>query len=374
MTQTLQGQTSPRRLVPLISWGGLILASLVVGFYARAPEMPKGVGPSLPRIPGPAPSVSVLLYMLGVGSTVWFAVTFAFPFLLWGARRIEGEKPGIARLISIASIVLAVGVGATTVASYMLTYPAGYRPPFSAFLTEGIRRSFVPWTALIAIVAAIEGRRRAVLSRVEKERLRAQVAEQRLAALTGQLQPHFLFNTLQGISTLIHRDPTSADEMLGKLSDLLRDLLRHRDSALVRLSDEMKYTRTYLEIAQLRFADRLAFTIDVDQDVLGAAVPLFILQPLVENAIGHGIGGKARGGTIAVRAHRAGNRLTLEVEDDGVGLTANPVEGVGLGNTRERLRACFGSDAHLSLRQREKGGAIATIDAPFAAASVPVPS
>ncbi|MEP6507219.1 MAG: histidine kinase [Gemmatimonadales bacterium] len=373
MTQTQQDGI-PRNGLPIISWGAIVIAALALGFYAEAPRMPKGIGPVFPRVPGPPQSLPILLYMLGVGSVVWYAVVVGFPLVLWGARHVESEKHGIGRSVGIAVVVLIVGVAMTTLADYLLTYPAIYRPPFNAFLSDGIRKAVLPWTALIAIVAAIEGRRRAVQSRVERERLRAEIAEQRLVALTGQLQPHFLFNTLQGISTLIHRDPDSADEMLSKLSDLLRDLLRHRDSALVRLSDEMKYTRTYLEIAHLRFADRLAFTIDAHPDVLGAAVPLFVLQPLVENAIGHGIGGKATGGTITVRANRSGNRLMLEVEDDGVGLTAAPGEGVGLGNTRERLRVCFGSDADLNLRLGEKGGTIATIVTPFKAFSASVQS
>jgi LytS/YehU family sensor histidine kinase len=219
----------------------------------------------------------------------------------------------------------------------------------------------------VGLVAVIEARRRAVQSALDRERLRAKVAEQRLIALTGQLHPHFLFNTLQGISTLIHRDPEAADEMLAKLSDLLRDLLRHREHVLVALADEVGYARTYLEIAQLRFAGRLQFQIDVAPEAEQASVPLFILQPLVENALAHGIGGRTRGGCVRVSARRDRERLYLEVADDGAGLTTSTTlrEGIGLSNTRERLRASFGDDHRFSLGRGSQGGAVAHMDVPF---------
>jgi LytS/YehU family sensor histidine kinase len=240
-------------------------------------------------------------------------------------------------------------------------------PGFVAYLPVALRQNILPWIALVGIVAAVEARRRAVRAAVERERLRAQIAEQRLIALTAQLHPHFLFNTLQGISTLIHRDAEAADEMLAKLSDLLRDLLRHRDHVLVSLEDELRYARTYLEIARLRFADRLDFDIDLPSDLQQASVPLFILQPLVENALAHGIGGRARGGRVTVKAWRRGDRLYLEVADDGAGLPPAAVrrEGIGLGNTRERLRASFGADQDLMLDAAAEGGAVARIYIPY---------
>lgn len=351
----------------MIVSASVVIGAIALGLAAKPPQMPAGMGRMLPRVPGPPQSIPVLMYMLGVGSVAWYAITVGFPLLLLGARRTATEKFNAARVAAMSTAAFVAGVTLTLLADYLITYPAGLRPPFVAYLPDGLRRNALPWIALIAIVAAIETRRRAVVSRVERERLRAQIAEQRLVALTGQLQPHFLFNTLQGISTLIHRDPNAADEMLGKLSDLLREVLRHRDQALVRLGDEIRYAQTYLEITQLRFADRLKFSIDVPHDLQNAAVPLFILQPLVENSIGHGIGGQALGGTVSVRASRDGNRLILEVEDDGGGLPASgePAEGVGLGNTRERLRASFADHAGLVLKAADRGGTIARIDMPY---------
>jgi two-component sensor histidine kinase len=306
--------------------------------------------------------------MLGVGSFIWYAVIVALPVLLWAARKVDTEKRSMARIVAISLATVIGAMAVTTVIQYFLIYDdARYRPPFLLYLPEGIRQNVLPWIAVVAVVLAVEGRRRAVKSRIERERLRAQIAEQRLVALTGQLHPHFLFNTLQGISTLIHRDPNAADEMLGKLSDLLRDVLRHREQAAVSLGDEIRYARTYLEIARIRFADRLDFTIDVAAALNDAAVPLFILQPLLENALGHGIGQRAEGGRITVTAQRVGDRLILEVADNGAGLppTGQLKEGIGLGNTRERLRASFDTDQKLVLESLDDGGTAARIEIPY---------
>jgi len=350
----------------------VVIAAIGVGLYATPPEIPRppgaAMGRSLPRLPGPAPNFRTLLYMLGVGSVVWYAAMVALPFLLWGARRIDFERQGRAWSIGVTVLVVSSLIAITSFAQFFAMYHgAPLRPGFGAYLPQALRQNVLPWVALAGIVIAVEARRRALRSALDHERLRTQVAEQRLIALTGQLHPHFLFNTLQGISTLIHRDPEAADEMLAKLSDLLRDLLRHRDHVLVPLSDELRYARTYLEIAQLRFADRLSFEIDVAPALDQASVPLFILQPLVENALAHGIGGRTRGGHVVVNARRDAERLSLEVSDDGAGLTTSATlrEGIGLSNTRERLRASFGADQHFSLDPAEGGGAVARITIPY---------
>jgi two-component system, LytTR family, sensor kinase len=364
-------RTGPRAWVqPMILWLIVTIALVGIGRYAEPPEFlrsPAGRN-ALPRVPGPAPDFRTLLYLLGVGSLIWYAVVVAFPLMVVGARYIDAERLGRGRAIAISASVVATLIVITSVTQYFLIYGAvSMRPSFAAYAPQAIRLNVLPWVALTGLVAAIEARRRAVQARVDRERLRAQIAEQRLIALTGQLHPHFLFNTLQGISTLIHRDPDAADEMLAKLSDLLRDLLQRRDQAMVPLSAELRYARTYLEIAQLRFAERLEFEIDVDPLLDQASVPLFILQPLVENALAHGIGQRARGGRVTVKAQRDGNRLRLAVADDGAGLTTSATmrEGIGLGNTRERLRATYGPDHRFSLESRPDGGAIARIDIPY---------
>lgn len=302
--------------------------------------------------------------MLGVGSVVWYAVFLALPLFLWIARRVDGLSRSWAFTVGSVVIGIAALVVLTSWVDFTITYRgAPSRPDFPDYLPQALRQNLLPWIALSGIVVAVESRRRAVNLAVEQERLRSGMAAQRLVALTSQLQPHFLFNTLQGISTLIHRDPDAADEMLGKLADLLRDVLRDRDRVVVPLSDEIRYARTYLEIAKLRFGDRLMYEIDVPRDLEEASVPLFVLQPLVENAIAHGIGSKIEGGSVTVRAYGDSAAIRLEVEDDGGGVRAGneTKEGIGLSNTRERLRAAFGSDQSFELLS-VPGGTIARVE------------
>ena len=289
------------------------------------------------------------------------------PLMAFGARRIGSWQTSRWRVAAIAAATLLALIAITGAAQFWYSYHGiPNRPSVAQYVPQVLRVGVLPWLALAGGVAAIEARRRAQQQRLEQERLRAEVAEQRLLALTAQLHPHFLFNTLQGISTLIHRDPDAADELLAKLGDLLRDLLRHRDRAIVPLGDEIRYARTYLEVAKIRFGDRLRFEIVAPADLHDASVPLFLLQPLVENALGHGIGARLEGGSINVRVTRREDRLLLEVMDDGAGLPGHRIrEGIGLTNTRERLRATFGDDFTFDLRPGPNGGTIAHVEVPL---------
>lgn len=353
-------------LFPVVGWGAFVLAAIALGMYAESPMLEmRGSGRIAPRLPAPATDLPVLLYQLGVGSVTWFAAAAALPFMAWVARRIDLDRQRN-RAIAVVVMLLIGLVVASSTADYLLTFPSGMRPPVRAYIPMAMRLHFLPWTAVLGGVAVFEARRRARIAAIERERLRAEAAEQRLVALSSQLQPHFLFNTLQGISTLIHRDPQAADDMLTRLSDLLRDVLRHRDRTRVPLGDEIRYARTYLEIAQIRFGQRLTFTIDVPDELQRASVPLFLLQPLIENALKHGTGAQIRGGHVAVRATRLRNRLHLQVQDDGPGFAPAPVVRVGLGNTRERLQAAFPNDHHISLGPPDSGsGAVVRIDIPW---------
>ena len=353
------------RILPLLGWGTFVAAAIAVGVYAESPIMRSmpDAGRMAPRLPAPATDLRALLYQLGVGSVTWFAAAAALPFLVWTARRINFDRDrhrAVAAVVAgfIALVVLSAAI------DYLTTFPSGNRPPLMAFLPMGMRLHFLPWAAVVGAVGVFEARRRSRVAEIERERLRAEAAEQRLVALSSQLQPHFLFNTLQGISTLIHRDPQAADEMLTKLSDLLRDVLGNRDRTRVTLSDEIRYARTYLEIAQIRFGPRLTFEIDVPDELHGASVPLFLLQPLIENALKHGVGAQIRGGHVAIRGRRDGDRLHITVSDDGPGFgTASPTERVGLGNTRERLNAAFRDDHELTLMN--SSGAVVRIEIPW---------
>jgi signal transduction histidine kinase len=352
-------------IISLVAWGTFVIAAIAAGIYAEPPIMPtmRTGGRMAPRLPAPATDLKALLYQLGVGSVTWFAAAAALPFLVWGARGIMFDRHRNRTVAGVAAAFIALVVVSASI-DYLMTFPAGNRPPVMAFLPMGMRLHFLPWAAVVGAVGVFEARRRSRIAEIERERLRAEAAEQRLVALSSQLQPHFLFNTLQGISTLIHRDPQAADEMLTKLSDLLRDVLGNRDRTRVTLSDEIRYARTYLEIAQIRFGPRLTFDIDVPDELQNASVPLFLLQPLIENALKHGVGAQIRGGHVGISGRRNGDRLQIAVSDDGPGFdSASPAERVGLGNTRERLNAAFPGDHTLALVSAS--GAVVRIDIPW---------
>ena len=197
--------------------------------------------------------------------------------------------------------------------------------------------------------------------------LEAQLAQARLQALKAQLHPHFLFNTLNAISALMHRDVDSADRMIALLSDLLRVSLDKDDRHQVSLREELEILERYLAIERIRFRDRLRVEIDVERPCYDALVPRLILQPLVENSVIHGIALQSTAGLIAIRARRKGNRLAVSVSDDGPGLLEEPPlrEGVGLSNTRARLAELYGSDHRLALERAAVGGLEVIIEVPF---------
>jgi uncharacterized membrane protein YphA (DoxX/SURF4 family) len=196
--------------------------------------------------------------------------------------------------------------------------------------------------------------------------LEARLATARLQLLQMQLHPHFLFNTLNAISELVHEDPETADRMITGLSELLREALIAGERQEVPLRRELELVRRYLDIQQARFAGRLQADIEVDETIMDALVPHFVLQPLVENAIRHGIGTRSDAGRVRIRARADHDALRLDVEDDGVGLKEpGASEGIGLGNTRKRLEALYGPGASVQVGADPRGGAIVTVTIPL---------
>jgi two-component system, LytTR family, sensor kinase len=197
--------------------------------------------------------------------------------------------------------------------------------------------------------------------------LEAQLATAQLQALRMQLQPHFLFNTLHVISELVHEDPHAADRMITRLGDLLRLSVDAVGTQEVTLRQELEFLEAYLEIEKTRFGDRLTVDLRVDPVALDAKVPNLVLQPLVENAIRHGLARRAAAGRIEVSAARSDGELQLVVRDNGAGLPPNrPVQrGVGLRNTGARLRRMYGADQYFDVRDDEAGGVVATVVIPF---------
>lgn len=221
------------------------------------------------------------------------------------------------------------------------------------------------WIILV-VLRGMESQRRLRGERLRNAQLETQLAQSQLQALRMQLQPHFLFNTLNAISALALADPLQARLMIARLSDFLRLTLEERHAPQVPLSRELEFLACYLGIQQVRFQDRLSTEMDVDDDTLVASVPNLILQPLVENALRHGLQDKPGAGTLRVSTRRDGDRLQLRVDDDGLGLPpAGTLEGIGLGNTRSRLRMLFGDAARLELSAIPGGGTRVEVHLPY---------
>lgn len=236
-----------------------------------------------------------------------------------------------------------------------------------------IQGDFLRYLLIAAIYHALaysaEVRDRAVNEAVMAQRL----AEARLERLEARLQPHFLFNALNAIAALIRKDPPAAGLMVGQLSDLLRAALSHETTREVSLSAELRLLDQYVAIQRVRFSDRLSFFVDATPDALGGYVPQMLLQPLVENAIRHGIGPREAPGVVRVRAQRDASVLRLVVEDDGVGYGSAPASlrgsGLGLRSTRERLTHFYGDAFDFDIRSGDGRGTIVTIELPFHTAS-----
>ncbi len=195
--------------------------------------------------------------------------------------------------------------------------------------------------------------------------LEKSLAEARLKSLQMQLNPHFLFNTLHAISALMHKDVDAADRMVAQLSDLLRRALDSGDEQEVSVRREIDFLQRYVAIEQTRFGKRLTVEMNIAPDTQTALVPNLLLQPLVENAIKHGIEKQARPGTIEITSSRVDGELILEVSDNGKGLPEQWNENIGLSNTRSRLSQLYGSNHRFEMRNRDSGGVAIRIAIPF---------
>jgi LytS/YehU family sensor histidine kinase len=229
--------------------------------------------------------------------------------------------------------------------------------------------------AVVGVAHAFVFYRRAADRERQAAELASRLAVARLQALRMQLNPHFLFNTLNSIASLVHEDPRKADEMIGSLSELLRQTLGAADRQETTLREELTLLDRYLAIERVRFGDRLQIETRIDPQALDALVPILILQPLVENAIKHGIEGQLGPGIVRIAARRDGESLVLEVADNGPGLgqqEGRPLkEGVGLSNTRSRIEALGAGVGSLQLRSPTEGGLVAEVRLPWRPAPDP---
>lgn len=227
----------------------------------------------------------------------------------------------------------------------------------------------VLYSCVLLVGHMLESRERLALQRTEAARLNEQLSKAQLNALRQQIEPHFLFNTLNAISGLVREERNDAAVgMIAGLSDLLRHSLKGSGTQEVRLEEELQLLQKYLDIQKIRFAEQLQLSVDIGEEFFAARVPTFILQPIVENAVKHGIAARANGGVIRITAIRYNGLLTFRVYNDGPSLPAgweNNQSGVGISNVRTRLQSLYGNAFDLTIRNQAPGGVEVSISVPF---------
>ncbi len=322
---------------------------------------------------------SLVSWLVGV----WIAA-LTTPLILWLGRRFPLRRrdwlgPALVHAVfSVGTTIVQLLLQALVLSS-LHVYPNVMKGPVAAFVVLAMLgfhpAVFTYWT-ILALQAGwdfyrgfLERRDEAARLQVRTAELHTQLASAQLGALKAQLQPHFLFNTLNAIMSLVRQGKNAqAEVMLGRLADLLRCVLEDGQSHEVPLRRELEYLRLYLAIEEVRFPDRLRPEVSAENGLLDALVPHLCLQPFVENAIRHGLGRSAHAGRVAVRARREGGTLVLTVEDDGPGMPpdgATDSTGIGLANTRARLARLYGDAASLAIAPADPHGVRVTLELPY---------
>jgi len=309
----------------------------------------------------------------------WLPWALATPLVLRLARH---YPPTQLRPLSIwfRHIFACVSVGFTfaawTATLEVLLNPWAKVPgpePFLRLLTNtfynGLFACAFLYTSIVLVGYLLDSRERLALQQTETARLNEQLVKAQLSALRHQIEPHFLFNTLNSIAGLIREQRNeTAVTMIVELSDFMRRVLEDSSRQQVPLGEELDFARKYLDIQKIRFADRLQCSFSVPDELLSAQVPALILQPMVENAIKHGIAKRAQGGTVRILASRCSNMLTLRVFNDGPSLApdGHPLStGIGISNIRTRLESLYGNAFELTLCNQPTGGVEASVSVPF---------
>jgi two-component system LytT family sensor kinase len=275
-------------------------------------------------------------------------------------------------VFGIASILIAGVLRKLAELAMRMPMPPAFDMTDPSTLTASLATSLIVYS-LIAVAYQAASYHRAARERESvAESLRADLAEARLAIVEGQLHPHFLFNALNSIAALVRVDPRQAETMVEQLSDLLRATLRTNPMREVPLDEALKLAEQYLAIEQVRFGSRLRATLDATVAARRASVPQLILQPLVENAVRHGIASLERGGSVHVSATVQGERLVLNIDDDGVGLGQSPQRsgsGLGLSSVKSVLSHLYGSAQSFDIGARSPSGTRVTVSFPYRTAA-----
>jgi len=315
-------------------------------------------------------------HALGMGMPYWYLWALFLPLVAAAARRFPLTSE---RWLAHAPLHLVIALGVILLVSVLevgIQHGFGIRHGgFGLFTRMSVGRAFwqlpvnlLAYAAILGLVIAAESSRRARRDQIAASALGTELAEARLAALRAQLNPHFLFNAMHSIAMLVRRnDNVTAVTMIAGLSDLMRSFLDDHPPQEVSLREELAFLDRYLAVERLRFQDRLEVRIETDPRALDGLVPNLVLQPLVENAIKHGISRRAAAGRLEIEARSGNGTLTLTVKDDGPGLNGagDATQGIGLRNVRARLEHLYGSGHSFTLVEPPGGGALATVTLPY---------
>ena len=361
-----------RRIATAYAWSVLVWTAYAVLMMAMSIGGIVDVrmrGIALPILPWIAFSVVYhYQWALVTPALVWFSLRFPVDRKNW----LRAIPLHLACAAAVAAVYLwprhAVRTFTTVAWGYPPRLPAGDLPYFSSLFFDNV---FMVVQVLVA--GQLIGVHRAVIDRERRaSELNTRLAQAQLQSLKAQIRPHFLFNTLHAVATLMQRDVAGARRMIALLADLLRGSLDADGRQTVSLAEELHVASRYLDIERTRFADRLTIVTNVPYEVLCASVPSFLLQPLLENAFAHGIARRAGPGHVALRAWKHGDQLRVELQDNGPGLPPDGItEGLGLGNTRARLAHLYGERASLELANAPDAGCVLRLTLPFETASLP---
>lgn len=338
----------------------------------------------------------VLSHTLDIRNDFVYWMGYIACYLPWGfftalTFRLEERFPlGSFRWLRNTTILVLVSLPSSLAAApfmrfsfaatmYLLGQPVPFTRPLNHLLSELLIGEFFFWLSVAGGYSIRtrfqlqQQKERAMQLTLEKSLLQASLNQAQLDVLRAKLNPHFLFNSLQNISSLTRQDPLIASRMLAKLGDLLRAVLRTDSQTECTLEDEIDLLKHYMALEQMRFGDRLDFELDIESEAKRALVPSFILQPLVENAIVHGLREARRDGIVSVQATVLSDTLTIKVRDNGTGLRQSDKKskngGLGLSSTRERLMRMYPDRHHLSISSPSSKGTEIRIDMPFLTAS-----
>lgn len=316
--------------------------------------------------------------LLALNLNYWYSWALLTPVILWLSTRFPLERGHLLRSVPVHVVgvvactlghVSLVMAGREGIGAVLTMMPRGaWTAEFQRMFFLNFDWEMMTYWAIVFLSHAQRYHYEVQARALAASRLETRLIEAQLQNLQRQIQPHFLFNALNTISALMHRDVEAADAMLARLGSLLRQAIETTDVQEVALADELDFLRKYVAIEQARFQDRLTVTFDIARDTEDCPVPNFLLQPLVENAIRHGIGPRTGPGHVWVTAARDGAVLRLDVGDDGVGMAQSRLsdleQGVGLSNTRSRLAHLYGDRHRFVVTTAPGQGLSVTIEIP----------